>query len=162
MSSRVVMNFQQSCVIKIFLSPIRSAAQIEGKASARQVSPRSVCCFIICVNLRHLRIRYLSMSCLHERLFGISSFRDGRGRRLFLQSAEEFLTEVDEPGFPSSLLRRLFWTGHVENLDQPPRLGGHEKHAVAEIHGFLHGMGDEENRSEERRVGKECRSRWSP
>src|SRR5258706_10355329 len=27
---------------------------------------------------------------------------------------------------------------------------------------FLHGLGHEPLRSEERRVGKECRSRWSP
>ena len=29
-------------------------------------------------------------------------------------------------------------------------------------HGFLISMGDNVTRSEERRVGKECRSRWSP
>src|SRR5689334_1195288 len=44
----------------------------------------------------------------------------------------------------------------IERLVEPDRADG----VLDQL--FLHGVADESVRSEERRVGKECRSRWSP
>src|SRR2546422_2727566 len=58
-------------------------------------------------------------------------------------------------------LRKLLF-----ELDRLAGAGDKAKRALAVLKGFMDGvkvsLGDIEVRSEERRVGKECRSRWSP
>ena len=44
--------------------------------------------------------------------------------------------------------------------DKPARPERGERHP--QIQGAMHALRNAERRSEERRVGKECRSRWSP
>src|SRR3712207_9111933 len=57
--------------------------------------------------------------------------------------------------------RRLLWAMHQLRLDPA---AGFKKCArvVGDVIGKYHPHGDAAVRSEERRVGKECRSRWSP
>ena len=45
----------------------------------------------------------------------------------------------------------------IAQLNQIKVLNAMQKHQIAEMH-----LGGTTGRSEERRVGKECRSRWSP
>ena len=63
------------------------------------------------------------------------------------------ITPLVQPGEFCDLLTEVLRSGAQRLL----------AHAVeAEVSGFVAGHADERLRSEERRVGKECRSRWSP
>src|SRR5256886_3747045 len=61
--------------------------------------------------------------------------------------------------------QRAFLFGLAERAGNPPRERAHEqirRDAVADQHWILQRTANALIRSEERRVGKECRSRWSP
>ena len=79
------------------------------------------------------------------------SFRSEKCRRRFLTAAFLILWVTGLP-FPTAWLTRSLETS------APPLPAGES----AEVAVVLGGGTESSSRSEERRVGKECRSRWSP
>ena len=69
-----------------------------------------------------------------------------------MPSGDAFVHHLD-PAFTSPIQKG---TNGCENRRPSTGCGGHVDDQ------FLFVKCDEDNRSEERRVGKECRSRWSP
>src|SRR3712207_8787670 len=63
----------------------------------------------------------------------------------------------DQLGLPGMLVLQFGFD--PEDPDGPHRLANHREHAL--VYTSTHDS-DTVRRSEERRVGKECRSRWSP
>ena len=86
-----------------------------------------------------------------------------RGVMLFLEEynlarkLQEDINRLEEMGFPSQADEaRQVWELSVNLLEQLERLLGERAIDRKQFAGML------AQRSEERRVGKECRSRWSP
>ena len=62
-------------------------------------------------------------------------------------------------------LKETRWPGRLEVLSSEPMMildGAHNPHAIKALLTTLQERFADAERSEERRVGKECRSRWSP
>ena len=65
----------------------------------------------------------------------------------FFEPPQQRLAEVNEPRLAPAFLRRLVRARHLQNLDQPPRIGGHQEHPVAQINRLLHRVGHQEHRA---------------
>src|SRR3989442_10237585 len=90
--------------------------------------------------------------------------QDGIGYFFFFQ-AEDGIRDADVTGVQTCalpILRSSFFSERRSAADGPrPKISSFRS-AVAGIHGIFSSSCAKPDRSEERRVGKECRSRWSP
>src|SRR5471030_2156049 len=101
-------------------------------------------------------------------LLGLKIFAGGLVDHLHRQPRLAAVVEAEQLGLDlvaflddvGSLLHAV--GGELADVDEAV-LGAEEVHEGAELHHLDHGaVIDLAERSEERRVGKECRSRWSP
>ena len=83
--------------------------------------------------------------------------RDGLAKMIINLEAQK-----NEPTKYHILNRAIFYTARLVSSQKEQEFTGSDYNEIKQVYSIWICMNMKENRSEERRVGKECRSRWSP